>query len=166
MYPVQRVLQRRQLSEAQHVRDLKLDIGFILTFRLPHNVKCDRTECDYIFEDVMPLAKHMKEVHMVGCLLQDKCEACEEVCVHNILHEDCSRHCVSMCRTLNVLIKVMDPGPRFVEHINTAHPFECEHCDLRYVEQEKLKKHKRSHQKVKVKEERHEMVMGHDTKGH
>ena len=56
----------------------------------------------------------------------------------------------------------MDPGPRFVEHINTAHPFECEHCDLRYVEQEKLRKHKRSHQKVK--EKRHEMLMGESVK--
>ena len=48
----------------------------------------------------------------------------------------------------------MDPGPRFEEHIITAHPFECEHCDLRYVEEDKLRKHKRSHQKGKVKERR------------
>ena len=51
----------------------------------------------------------------------------------------------------------MDPGPRFEEHIKTAHPFECEHCDLRYVEEEKLRKHKRSHQKGKVKGNKDEL---------
>ena len=50
-------------------------------FRLAHDVKCDVLGCDYIFEDVTTLAKHRKEVHMVGCMLQDKCEACGEVCV-------------------------------------------------------------------------------------
>ena len=63
-----------------------------------------------------------------------------------------------MCRTQCVKMKVMDPGARFEEHINTAHPFECEHCDLRYVEEEKLRKHKRSHQKGRVKEERKEIL--------
>ena len=46
----------------------------------------------------------------------------------------------------------MDPGPRFEEHIKTSHPFKCEHCDLRYVEAEKLRKHIKSHhQKGKTK---------------
>ena len=47
----------------------------------------------------------------------------------------------------------MDPGPRFEEQIKTAHQYECGICDLRYVEEEKLRKHKKSHQKGKVKEE-------------
>ena len=50
----------------------------------------------------------------------------------------------------------MDPGPRFEEHIKTAHPYKCGICDLRYVEEEKLRKHKKSHQKGKVKEETNE----------
>ena len=50
----------------------------------------------------------------------------------------------------------MDPGPRFEEHIKTAHQYECGICDLRYVEEEKLRKHKKSHQKGKVKEETNE----------
>ena len=45
----------------------------------------------------------------------------------------------------------MDPGPRFEAHIQTSHPFVCPHCDLRYVDEDKLKKHERSHHKGKVK---------------
>ena len=54
-------------------------------FRLSHDVKCDMLGCDYIFEDVSTLAKHRKEVHMVGCMLQDKCDACGEVGLNNNL---------------------------------------------------------------------------------
>ena len=50
--------------------------------------------CDYKFEDVFTLAKHKKEVHMVGCMLQDKCDACGEVCVYAYIpHEDCLLYC-------------------------------------------------------------------------
>ena len=38
-----------------------------------------------MFEDVSTLAKHRKEVHMVGCMLQDKCDACGEVGLNNNL---------------------------------------------------------------------------------
>ena len=53
----------------------------VLSSRLSHDVKCDLKDCDYMFEDLSTLAKHKKEVHMVGCKLQHKCEACEEVCI-------------------------------------------------------------------------------------
>ena len=56
-----------------------LDSLYILLSRLPHDVKCDLDRCDYMFEDVFTLAKHKKEVHLVGCLLQEECEACGEV---------------------------------------------------------------------------------------
>lgn len=57
-------------------------------------------------------------------------------------------------------MKVMDPGPRFEEHIITPHSFVCEHCNLRYVEEDKLRKHRKSHQKGKVKEKRDEVQSG------
>ena len=53
----------------------------ISSYRLSHDVKCDLKDCDYMFEDLSTLAKHKKEVHMVGCKLQHKCEACGEVCI-------------------------------------------------------------------------------------
>ena len=57
-------------------------MGSIMMFRLVHDVECDLLGCDYKFEDVSTLAKHKKEVHMVGCMLQEMCEACGEVCVN------------------------------------------------------------------------------------
>ena len=58
----------------------------MMLVRLAHDVKCDLVGCDYMFEDASTLAKHKKEVHMVGGKLQHKCEACGEVCVCNIYH--------------------------------------------------------------------------------
>ena len=60
----------------------------------------------------------------------------------------------------------MDPGPRFEEHIKTAHPFKCEQCDLRYVEAEKLRKHIKSHhQKGKSKTKPVESVKERNPEG-
>ena len=60
----------------------------------------------------------------------------------------------------------MDPGPRFEEHIKTAHPFKCEQCDLRYVEAEKLRKHIKSHhQKGKSKTKPVESVKERNSEG-
>ena len=60
----------------------------------------------------------------------------------------------------------MDPGPRFEEHIKTAHPFKCENCDQRYVEAEKLRKHIKSHrQKGKSKTKPVESVKERNSEG-
>jgi len=94
---------------------------------LPHNFECNVKGCDCVCVDPLTLKKHKKEVHFIGCLQQDiqyKCETCEEV---------------------------MAPGPQFTKHIETAHCFACNHCDLKYVEEAKLRKHEWNHHRGKEK---------------
>jgi len=94
---------------------------------LPHNFGCNLEGCDCVCVDLLTLNKHKKEVHFIGCLPKDiqyRCEACEEV---------------------------MAPGPQFTRHIETAHCFACNHCDLKYVEEDKLRKHEQSHHRGKEK---------------
>ena len=94
---------------------------------LPHDFECNVMGCDCVCVDLLTLKKHKKEVHFIGCLQQDiqyRCETCEEV---------------------------MAPGPQFAKHIETAHCFACNHCDLKYVEEGKLRKHEWVHHRGKEK---------------
>ena len=94
---------------------------------LPHDFQCNVEGCDSACVDSLTLRKHKKEVHFIGCLQQDiqyKCEACGEV---------------------------MAPGPQFTKHIETAHRFACDYCDLKYVEEDKLRKHEKNHHRGKEK---------------
>ena len=94
---------------------------------LPHDFECNVEGCDSACVDSLTLRKHKKEVHFIGCLQQDiqyKCEACGEV---------------------------MAPGPQFTKHIETAHRFACDYCDLKYVEEDKLRKHEKNHHRGKEK---------------
>ena len=94
---------------------------------LPHDFECNVEGCDFVCAGTPTLSNHKREVHFIGCLQQDiqyRCEACEEV---------------------------MAPGPQFAKHIDTAHCFACNYCDLRFVEEEKLRKHERNYHKGKEK---------------